>query len=188
MLQPPPLPWTDPDAAWRLDFAWPEDAGVSGPPDPAQFLAQLRRAALRRGCAVHAYVLLPDRFQMIATALLPGAIDRLLRDLARPSTGGPTGPGWRLRAARRLANRDLLPAMRELDQAPILAGLVADPLAWAWGSHRACALGAPDVLACPHAAYLALARGRSEQRRRYRCFVSPPGYHPDSPGRPASPP
>lgn len=188
MLQPPPLPWTDPDAAWRLDFAWPEDAGVSGPPDPAQFLAQVRRAALRRGCAVHAYVLLPDRFQMIATALLPRAIDRLLRYLARPSTGGPTGPGWRLRAVRRLANRDLLPAMRELDQAPILAGLVADPLAWAWGSHRACALGAPDVLACPHAAYLALARGRSEQRRRYRGFVSPPGYHPHSPGCPASPP
>jgi len=68
---------------------------------------------------------------------------------------------------RAVAAHWVLETLREIDEVPMRWGYVAAVAAWAWGSHRACVLGARDLLACPHAAYLALARGRGDRRRHY---------------------
>jgi len=64
--------------------------------------------------------------------------------------------------------------MRDIDRVPMREGLVVPPAAWAWGSHRACTEGSHDLLACPHASYLALARGRGERRRCYARLATSP--------------
>jgi len=159
---PPSAFFDDAAPTWHLGLARSARAPSRSGDGFASDFGRLRCATLRRGCAVHAYVLLACRLELLVTGLLPGSLPLLVRDLTRSGQGA-----WMLQSSRTVADHEVLATMRDIDQVPMREGLVAQAATWAWGSHRACTMGSRDLLACPHATYLALARGRGERRRQY---------------------
>jgi putative transposase len=132
--------------------------------DHVLLLAQLDEGARALAVAVHAYVLLPNRFEMLATPAEPNAIALLMQSVGRRyvrhfnRSQARTGTLWegRYRSTLVQASHWLLPCMADLDLAPVRAGLAAEPKAWPWSSHRHYAGQASDRLLTPHPLYWAL--------------------------------
>lgn len=93
--------------------------------------------------ALHAYVLLPDRFQLLLTPAGPQGMARLMQGVGRSyvrhynTRAGRTGTLWegRFRSTVLQPNAWLLDAMVHLDLGPVRAGLVQEPADWTWSSH-----------------------------------------------------
>lgn len=98
-----------------------------------------------------ALCLLPDRVLLLA-ATLP-ALGNVLSAWVRwrHHAFGLAPPRW-LREELDLTEAQLRPALRRIHLAPVAAGLVADPLAWAWSTHRDRAGLSLDALAPREAA------------------------------------
>ena len=134
------------------------------PEDCETFLALLAESAQRHALAVHAYVLLGNEFQLLAT---PAAADAL--PLAMQAVGRRyvqyfnrrhqrSGTLWegRYRCAVIQPERHLLPCMVAMDWAPVAAGLAQQPGGHAWSSHQHYLGHRQDRLLTPHALYWAL--------------------------------
>ncbi|WP_154659548.1 hypothetical protein [Arenimonas composti] len=133
-----------------------------------RFLALLRRAAEAEGCAIHAYVLLPDGFELLLSADDTRAAGRLL---ARAGAGyvphfnastGRRGRLWRGARTTPVRGAAALATCREaIEQAPVRAGLVEAAARWRWSSYRHHALGIDDPLVSSVAAVPGQRAGRS---------------------------
>jgi len=107
------------------------------------FLQRLATYAAQFGVSVHAYVLLPDHFHLVATPRTDGALPDLMQALGRSyvryfnDAHGRTGTLWdgRYRCAVLQAHTFLLPCMAGLDLHPLRAGLVSHPAEYAWSSY-----------------------------------------------------
>jgi len=113
-------------------------------PSEREFFLQLLAAyAAQHGVAVHAYVLLPDHFHLVATPHADGALSGLMQSLGRSyvrhfnDAHGRTGTLWdgRYRSSVLQAHTLLLPCMAYLDLHPVRTGLVAHPAEYAWSSY-----------------------------------------------------
>jgi hypothetical protein len=121
----------------------------------ADFLALLGTIAERMGWLVHAYCILPERYDVLLEASGP-SLSRGMREVAGPYTQranrrrGTRGPVFRGRYKAVLVDPDhgLLDLVRWIALAPVRAGLVAGPRDWPWSSHAALvgALPAPPWL------------------------------------------
>ena len=152
------------------------------PQDYAAFLIDLGEAAAVFGCAVHAYVLLPERVRVLLTPAEADGPSRLMHALARRHDRRADGrdPGTaargialgdpRLRASALQSDRDVLAGCRHVELDPVRVGLVSEPVAHRWSSFRANGLGARDAALTPHPAYLALGATGTERRRAYRAL------------------
>ncbi|HEX5092961.1 MAG TPA: hypothetical protein VFV84_09770 [Burkholderiales bacterium] len=118
----------------------------------------LTGAARAAACAVHAYVRMATHAHVLMTPSDAGGGTRLAA-LAGAEDCDATPV---------LARRYLLACMRYIELNPVRAGLVRHPAQFRASSYRANALGEPDALVSPHAAYCALGRDARERCAAYR--------------------
>lgn len=112
--------------------------------DRRLFLAALREAALQRGVAVHAYVLLDDHVHLLLTPATAGGLGALMQGLGRRYGAafnrrhGRRGSLWagRFRTAVVQAGADLLDAMLFVDSHAVRSGATADAADYRWSSAR----------------------------------------------------
>lgn len=159
------------------------DPIFSLPQDYAALVIDLGEAAAVFGCAVHAYVLLPDHLQLLLTPAEADGPLRLMQALAHrhvrrrrgpaavrgePAPGRVPDPRWSdgadSRATPLHSDRDFLDCCRHIELDPLRAGIVSEPVAYGWSSFRANGLGARDAVLTPHPAYLALGTTRAERQ------------------------
>jgi putative transposase len=154
--------------------------------DYRHYLALLREPPLRRGCRVHAYVLMTNHVHLLLTPDRPAAAARTLQDVGRAYVRrindelSRTGTLWegRFKSSMIDSERYLLACYRYIELNPVRAGMVPDPASYRWSSHACNALGAGDALISPHDSYLALGDTAESRRSRYRALVDD-GIAPD---------
>lgn len=154
-------------------------ACFDAPIDYGQYLQELRESAAKQGCAVHAYVLMTNHVNLLATPAEPGAISRMMQAVGRRFVGRfnvryrRTGTLWegRFKAALVDTARYLLTCYRYIEFNPVRAARVARPSDYPWTSYDANALGQSNPLLTPHKAYQALGEGDTARQIAYRAWV-----------------
>jgi putative transposase len=139
------------------------------------YLKCLIRAAVDRGCEVHAYVLMSNHVHLLVTPSKPGAIGTMMQDLGRRyvrvinTIHRRTGTLWEARFRSSLIDSEnyLLTCHRYIELNPVRAGLVSDPALYPWSSHLHYALGHSSKLITEHPVYLSLGPSALERSAAY---------------------
>lgn len=147
-----------------------------GDRDCAFYLSALREAAAVHGCAVHAYVLMPNHVHLLMTPLRPKAISKVLQSVGRRyvryinDRHERTGTLWegRHKASLVASESYLMNCYRYIELNPVRARLVQGPDHYRWSSHRHNALGQQDALISEHPEYTSLGSGPAERAAVYR--------------------
>jgi putative transposase len=129
--------------------------------DYAYMHAVLVEQARQHGVAVHAYVLLPSRFQLLATPRAEDSLARMMQGVGRSyvrhfnAHTGRRGTLWegRFRSAPLQPEKYLMDCMSYLDALPVRASLVQEAAQWAWSSHGHYTGLRSDRLVAPHPVY-----------------------------------
>lgn len=129
--------------------------------DRERLLALLGEQAPRFGVALHAYVLLDNTFQLLATPTSATGLPQFMQAVGRGyvrsfnDRHGRTGTLWegRYRSTVIQPERYLLACMALIDLAPVRAALAQAPEAFAWSSHGHYAGLRNDRLLTPHPLY-----------------------------------
>lgn len=153
-----------------------------GKGDYARYRGWLGEAAAKYGCAIHAYALLPNEIQLLATPRTAEALPRLLQSLGRRHTRrvnaarGLEGARWegRYRAAPIEAGRHLLDCMRFIESLPARAGMAGGARRYPWSSYGAHAAGAADELLRDHRLYRDLGATAARRGKVYRGLFGTP--------------
>lgn len=153
-----------------------------GKGDYEHYRGWLAEAAEKYGCAVHAYVLMPNHVHLLVTPRTPRSLPRLLQSLGRRHTRQVNaardleGARWegRYRAAPVEAGAHLLDCMRYIEGNPVRHGLAARPGAYSWSSYVAHADGAADPVLSDHRLYRDLAASAGKRQRSYRALFREP--------------
>jgi len=132
--------------------------------DRARYLQLLREALLATDCRLHAYVLMDNHVQLLATPPETGAAARLMQKLGRQYVGQfnarhrRTGTLWegRYRSTVIQADQHLLQCMAYMDLNPVRAGLATPPLEYPWSSHGHYIGQRVDSVVTPHSLIWAL--------------------------------
>lgn len=140
--------------------------------DYLRYLTNLREAALRYDCAIHAYVLMTNHVHLLLTPASVGAVSRMMQTLGRHyvayinTTYRRTGTLWEGRYKSCLVESEshLLTCHRYIELNPVRAAMTTNPVHYRWSSHHGNAYGHADPILQPHPSYLAL--GTSDQARR----------------------
>lgn len=143
-----------------------------GKADYALYRDWLAEAAAKYGCAVHAYVLMPNHVHLLVTPKGARSLPRLMQSLGRRHSRhvnvsrGLEGSRWegRYRAAPIEAGPHLLDCMRYIESNPMRMGLTRSLGAHPWSSYAAHAKGKADPALRDHRTYLAL--GATSARRQ----------------------
>lgn len=144
--------------------------------DYLYFLDTLKHAARDCGLAVHAYVLMPTRVQLLATprdaASLPGAMQALGRRYVAHYNRrhGASGALWdgRYRATVLDGARFLLICSRAIETQPVVQRLAQGVEGYRWSSYRHHVGLAVDGLITDHPIYWAMGNTPFERQHRYR--------------------
>jgi putative transposase len=112
--------------------------------DRRTWLAALGEVSVEHGVEVHAYVLMPNHFHVLATPREPGAVSRMMQSLGRRYVAwfnhrhGRTGTLWegRFRATIIDSERYFSVCMRYVELNPVRAGIVARAEEHPWSSAR----------------------------------------------------
>ena len=139
-------------------LACPQPAGVPLHVVLRGARGELPAALQAAACVLHAYAFMGTHLHLLLTPLCADGASALARRLGADE----------LDASPVLARRYLLACMRYIELNPVRAGLVRHPADFRRSSYRANALGEPDALVTPHAAYCALGRSGEERRAAYR--------------------
>lgn len=129
--------------------------------DRERLLALLGEQAARFGVALHAYVLLDNAFQLLATPSSATGLPQFMQAVGRSYVRGfndrhaRTGTLWegRYRSTLIQPERYLLACMALIDLAPVRAGLAEAAEGFAWSSHGHYAGLRHDRLLTPHPLY-----------------------------------
>lgn len=132
--------------------------------DYQHYRQELAEAALRHGCAVHAYVLMTHHVHLLVTPAEVGGVSRLMQAIGRRYVAcfnaryRRTGTLWERRFNSALVDSDryLLTCYRCIELNPVRAGRVPGPREYPWSRHARDAHGSHDPRITPHAAYLRL--------------------------------
>jgi putative transposase len=143
-----------------------------GKSDYALYRDWLGEAAGKYGCAIHAYVLMPDHVQLLVTPEGPRSLPRLMQSLGRRHSRhvnigrGLEGARWegRYRAAPVEANAHLVDCMRFIESVPVQVKMVRRVDGHPWSSYAVHAKGAADPVVKDHRLYTAL--GATPARRQ----------------------
>ena len=147
-----------------------------GKNDYTHYRDWLADAAERYGCAIHAWVLMPNHVHLLLTpesaASLPGLMQSLGRRYVRHVNAARdrTGTLWegRYRAVPIDSDEYFLSCCRYIELNPARARLVVHPRDYPWSSYRAHALGEADALLRDHSAFRRLGANADERRKAYR--------------------
>jgi len=146
-----------------------------GDADYSTYLRYLRRFAPQCGCSVHAYCLMTNHVHLLLTPHSEQACGELMKEVGQRyvqyvnRARGRTGTLWegRFHSSIAASERYVLACYRYIELNPVRAGVVADPAAYRWSSHRANAVGEADTLLTPHPAVLGLSDDAATRRRQY---------------------
>lgn len=152
----------------------------AGEVDFTRYLFELKEAAYKHGCAIHAYVLMTNHVHLLVTPAEAGAISRMMQMLGRRYVGSfnarysRSGSLWEGRYKSCVVDSEdyVLRCYRYIDLNPVRARMVASPETYRWSSYGHNGLGAPDALLRPHAAYLALGWEEKVRQQAYVELVS----------------
>lgn len=143
-----------------------------GDADRRFYLRCLGEAAERRGCEVHAYVLMTNHVHLLVTPQEAGALGVMMQDVGRRfvrvmnNVHGRSGTLWEARFRASLVDSEnyLLTCHRYIELNPVRAGLVSDPRSYPWSSHTHYATDRPNALITQHPIHRAL--GTTVQERQ----------------------
>jgi putative transposase len=146
-----------------------------GEADRRFYLKCLADSASRRGCAIHAYVLMGNHVHLLTTPSETGAIGAMMQDLGRRyvrvinTLHGRTGTLWEARYKSSLIDSEnyFLTCQRYIELNPVRAGMVAHPRAYLWSSHSHYTGERESPLVSEHPVYLSLASCPAERRAAY---------------------
>jgi len=148
--------------------------------DYLRYLQDLRDAAFKFGCRIHAYVLMSNHVHLLVTPEQAGGIGRMMQAIGRRyvryinGTRGRTGTLWegRYKACLVDSERYVLTCYRYIELNPVRAAMVTDPDQHRWSSYRHNALGRFDPVVSPHPVYLQLDCNDECRLARYRELVA----------------
>ena len=146
--------------------------------DYTRYLGWLRDAAHTHGCAIHAYVLMPNHIHLLATPGHEQSLPKTLQSLGRRyvqhfnQTHDRTGTLWEGRYRATLVDTEayLLPCYRYIEGNPVRAENVTHPSQYRWSSYHFHAEGRADQVLTPHAIYRRLGRTPEERQKAYRAL------------------
>ncbi|HST00766.1 MAG TPA: transposase [Usitatibacter sp.] len=150
--------------------------------DRLHFLKCLGEARAKRGCDIHAFVLMPNHVHILATPRVDHAASLAMQDVGRAYVSnlnklhGRTGALYegRFKSSLVETTRYFLACMRYIEMNPVRARLAPNPTSFEWSSHGQNITGEPGGLIAPHAEYLNLGRTAQERARAYgRLFDEP---------------
>ena len=147
--------------------------------DYETMLALLADNSQQYGVVIHAYVLLPNQFHLLATPATADGLQRMMQAVGRRYVpyfnrrNGRTGTLWegRYRSALIQPERYLIPCMVYLDWSPVRAGQAAQPGDYLWSSHAHWLGLRHDRLLTPHAQYWALGNTPFAREAAYAASV-----------------
>jgi putative transposase len=132
--------------------------------DYEAMLTRLHEQSRACAVAVHAYVLMPNHFHLLATPQAADGLPLLMQAVGRSyvryfnARHGRSGTLWegRYRSTVLEAERYLVDCMVSIDLNPVRDGLVARASDYPWSSHAHCLGQRNDRLVTPHAQFWAL--------------------------------
>src|SRR5579859_2662527 len=144
------------------------------------YLKCLAQAALARGCAIHAYVLMTNHVHLLVTPSEAGAVGAMMQDVGRRyvrvinTIHRRTGSLWegRFRSSLIDSERYLITCHRYIELNPVRAGIVGHPAAYPWSSHAYYGNARPDGLITEHPEYQRLGRSAAERRTSFRALCA----------------
>ena len=144
--------------------------------DHQAFLTWLREAARQSRVAVHAYVLLPSRLQLLATPADDAGLSKMMQSLGRlyvpyfNARYGRTGGLWegRFRATVLDPVAYFVPCACLIEYQPVSTGLVSDVAAYPWSSYAHHAGHQKEPWLSDHPAYWALGNTPFEREAAYQ--------------------
>lgn len=153
-----------------------------GKGDYERYRDWLAEAAEKYGCAIHAYVLMPNHVHLLVTPRTARSLPRLLQSLGRRHTRQVNaardldGPRWegRYRAAPVEAGAHLLDCVRYIEGNPVRHGLASRAGAYPWSSYPGHAEGAADAVLSDHRVYRDLGATAGKRQRAYRALFKEP--------------
>jgi REP-associated tyrosine transposase len=151
-----------------------------GDADRRFYLKCLAESAARRGCDVHAYVLMSNHVHLLVTPSEAGAMGAMMQDLGRRyvrvinTIQGRTGTLWEARFKSSLVDSEnyLLTCHRYIELNPVRARLVSDPGSYAWSSHAHYTADRTSRLITEHPVYLGLGATSSERQVVFRSLFA----------------
>ena len=146
------------------------------------YLDCLKETAQRHGCAIHAYVLMPDHVQLLVSLDSETRLARLMRCISGRYveyvnyTYQRNGRFWEHGAKVTVIEneRDLLARYRAIETTPVRASLVASPADYRWSSHHHHACGAEDTIIREHPWYLKLGTTQLARQLAYHEWFQQP--------------
>lgn len=144
--------------------------------DYVQFQGWLKEAALRAEVAVHAFVLLPKRVQLLATPASAAGLSKMMQTLGRHyvpyfnAKYARTGSLWegRFRATVLEAATYFLPCSAIIEYQPVASGISTEHGAYPWSSYAHHSGSGKSALITDHPAYWALGNTPFEREAAYR--------------------
>ena len=153
-----------------------------GDADRRFYLKCLEQAAERRGCEVHAYVLMTNHVHLLVTPAKAGALGATMQDLGARYVRvinrihARTGTLWEARFRSSLIDSEnyLIACHRYIELNPVRAGLAPHPAAYPWSSHRHYAGLGVSRLITEHPVFLNLGSTALERRTAYLSLFDKP--------------
>jgi putative transposase len=147
-----------------------------GDSDRLVYLDLLEQHTRLHAVAVHAYVLMTNHVHLLVTPQTADALGYAMRHVNQRYAQyfnrryQRTGTLWENRPHSCLVDAEayLFTCHRYIENNPVRAGMVPEPQAYRWSSHRANALGARDPLVTPHQVVVALGRSAEQRCQEYR--------------------
>jgi putative transposase len=146
------------------------------PDDYARYRDWLHLASVVNGCAIHAYVMMPNHVHLLVTPRDEDSLPKTMQSLGRRYVRhvnwsyGRSGTMWegRYRAAMIDTETCFLACSRYIEMNPARSSIVKHPRDYQWSSYRANACGEHDVLITPHAMYRNLGNTDLERQQAYQ--------------------
>jgi len=146
------------------------------------FLSTLRDAAQQVRVAIHAYVLLPNRLQLLVTPAETESLGKMMQAIGRHyvpyfnARHGRSGGLWegRFRATVLESDTYFIPCARMIEQQPLQSGLVSEVSAYPWSSHAHHAGSRREPWITDHPAYWALGNTPFDREAAYQRLSDTP--------------
>jgi putative transposase len=146
------------------------------------YLKCLGKFAARRGCLVHAYVLMTNHVHLLVTPGEKGATAAMLQDLGRTyvrvinTVHSRSGTLWEGRYKSSLVDTEtyLLACHRYIELNPVRAGIASEPGEYPWSSHTHYTSDRPNSLITEHSLYHGLGANRMERQAAFRSMFLEP--------------
>jgi len=163
-----------------------QKANSSGPcffvdKDYQQYLHELQNRAADYNCHIHAYLLLPDQIQILATPYADNGIYSMMQTLSRHylayinKTYGNSDTLWQGDYQSCLIDSEqwLISCMHYIEQNPALTNMHMQAGDYAWSSYHRNALNITDTVIKPHPLYTALANTDKGRGQVYTSLFQP---------------